>query len=465
MKPADITILSVSSRTNYLSGKTDNPKIKVLKDSLEILNDELIIIQMRRETFVKEKDLLFKNQSIGGTENGVKVEEIEKSADFFRARSNQINEEIFKINKREINITETKIRLNRQLSELNAQYNPPSSEIEVSLMSPKAGKIVFDIRYMVFACGWAPKYDIRVEGVDKPVNLVYRANLFNNSGVDWTDVKLKLSTAEPGKSASKPMLQKWALNYASDVSRADVYNEINFDQRMTIDEDLANNGPVGYQSVQVDELAAEFEIKTPYTILSDSKTYTVEVNDFTLPAIYESYCVPKLDRDAFLLARFSDWSQLNLVSGNASVYYNGTYIGESLINTASVADTMSVSLGRDRKIVVKRAQKMEDYKRQVVGNSIKETYMFEIIVRNNRKTPVKITVHDQIPVSQNNDINVNIIELSGATLDELSGMLTWVLVINPGETKQLLLSYSVKYPKNKQVNKKQYRSVNSPRFL
>ncbi|PLW93696.1 MAG: hypothetical protein C0592_05255 [Marinilabiliales bacterium] len=465
VEPADVTILSVSSRTNYLSGKSDNSQIKLLKDSLEMLNDELTLIQFERETYTKEKDLLFKNQSIGGTENGVAVEEIEKSADFFRARSTEINELLFKINKREANINEQIARISRQLSELNAQYNPPSSEIEVSLMSPRAGKLNFDISYMVFGCGWAPKYDVRVEGVSHPVNLIYRANLFNNSGVDWNDVKLKLSTAEPGKSASKPVLTKWSLNYASDVQDYSVHNELNMDQRITVDEDMEGNGPVGYETVQVDELAAEFEIKTPYTILSDSKTYTVDVNEFDLPATYESYCVPKMDRDAFLLARFTNWSQLNLVSGNASVYFAGTYIGQTMINTASVADTMSVSLGRDRKIIVKRTQKMEESKRQVVGGSMKETFMYEIIIRNNREAAVKITVQDQVPVSQNNDIDVDILEISGAKHDELSGILTWVLTIPPGETKSLILSYSIKYPKNMNVNKKRYRSVQNPKFF
>lgn len=464
IEPADVTILSVSSRTNYLSGRTDNTQIKMLKDSLELLNDELTIMQFQRETFTKEKDLLFKNQSIGGTENGVKVDEIERSADFFRARSNQINEEVFKINKREANINEQKVRISRQLSELNAQYNPPSSEIEVSIMSPRGGNLIFDISYMVFGCGWAPKYDVRVEGVAHPVHLVYRANLFNNSGVDWNDVKLKLSTAEPGKSASKPILTKWSLNYASDVNEYTVSNELDRNQRITVDEDMKGVGPAGYETVQVEELAAEFVINTPYTILSDSKTYTVDVNEFDLPATYESYCVPKIDRDAFLLARFTNWSQLNLVSGNASVYFAGTYIGQTIINTATVADTMSVSLGRDRKIVVKRTQKMEDSKRQIVGGSIKETFMYEIIIRNNREAPVKITVQDQVPVSQNNDIDVDVIEISGAKLDELSGILTWALTIGAGETKSLILSYSIKYPKNMNVNKKRYRSVQNPRF-
>lgn len=462
--PVDVTILSVSNRTNYLSGKSDNAKIKSLKDSLEMLSDELILIQMQRETFVKEKDLLFKNQSIGGTENGVLVGEIERSADFFRARSNEINEQIFYINKREVKINEQKNRISNQLSELNAQYNPPSSEIEISLVSPRSGKLNFSISYMVYGCGWAPKYDVRVQSVAHPVHLIYRANLFNNSGVDWSDVKLKLSTAEPGKSASKPILTKWSLNYASDVNEYTVSNELDRNQRITVDEDKEGNGPAGYEIVQVEELAAEFVIETPYTILSDSKTYTVDVNEFDLPATYESYCVPKMDRDAFLLARFTNWSQLNLVSGNAAVYFGGTYIGQTLINTATVADTMSVSLGRDSKIVVKRTQKMEDSKRQVVGGSIKETFMYEIIIRNNREAPVKITVQDQVPVSQNNDIDVDIIEISGATHDELSGILTWVLTIGAGETKSLTLSYSIKYPKNMNVNKKQYRSINAPSF-
>lgn len=462
--PGDITILSVSSRTNYLNGASDNRQIQLLKDSVELINDKLILIAYQRETYTKEKDLLFKNQSIGGTENGVKVDEIERSADFFRQRSNEINELLFQITKQERQLTETLERLNRQLQSLNAQYNPPSSEIEITLMSPRAGSAKLNFSYMVYGCGWAPKYDIRVGGLDKPIQLIYRANLFNNSGVDWTDVMIKLSTADPGKGAQKPTLDKWALNYTYDMESNELLNVVNAEQRAEVTKEEEGQGPAGYVNLEVAELASEFEILIPYTILSDSKAYTVDVGSYELPAKFESYCAPKIDRDAFLVARITEWNQLNLVTGNVSVYFNGTFIGQSIINTATVADTMSISLGRDQKIMVKRTQRMEDSKSQVVGNSIKETFMYEMLIRNNRESSVTITIQDQVPVSQNSDISVDVINISGGLLDPLSGIVTWKITLAPGETKQLLLSYSIKYPKNQQINKRQFRSVSSPKF-
>ncbi len=461
----DATILSVSSRTNYLSVQNDNKQIGQLKDSVELIRDQLSRIAMSRETYVKEKDLLFKNQSIGGTENGVKVEEIQRSADFFRQRSNEINDLMFDLNKKEARLRETMSRLEQELSELNAQYNPPSSEIEIIVMNQREGQVGFDFSYMVNGCGWAPKYDIRASGNDKPIQLVYRANLFNNSGVDWNDVKLTLSTAEPGKSANKPTLDKWALNYGSDVNDGFVSNELNMDQRVTINHQQAPAGAIaGYETIRVDELSQEFEIAVPYTILSDSKAYTVEVNSFDLPAIFEYSAVPKMDRDAFLVARITDWNKLNLVSGHASIFYAGTYVGQSFINTATVADTMTISLGRDKRIVIKRVEKMEESKTQVVGSSVKETFMYEIVLRNNKETAVSITIQDQVPVSQNSDITVETISVSGGVIEPLSGIITWKLTLQPGETKSLILHYSIKYPKNQKIERKRVRSINCPSF-
>lgn len=460
----DATILSVSSRTNYLSVQNDNKQIGQLKDSVELIRDQLSRIAMSRETYVKEKDLLFKNQSIGGTENGVKVEEIQRSADFFRQRSNEINDLMFDLNKKEARLRETMSRLEQELSELNAQYNPPSSEIEIIVMNQREGQVGFDFSYMVNGCGWAPKYDIRASGNDKPIQLIYRANLFNNSGVDWNDVKITLSTAEPGKSANKPTLDKWALNYGYDVNDGFVSNELNMDQRVTINQQAPAGAIAGYETIRVDELSQEFEIAVPYTILSDSKAYTVEVNSFELPAIFEYSAVPKMDRDAFLVARITDWNKLNLVSGHASIFYAGTYVGQSFINTATVADTMTISLGRDKRIVMKRVEKMEESKTQVVGSSVKETFMYEIVLRNNKETAVSITIQDQVPVSQNNDITVETISVSGGVIEPLSGIITWKLTLQPGETKSLILHYSIKYPKNQKIERKRVRSINCPSF-
>jgi uncharacterized protein (TIGR02231 family) len=214
----------------------------------------------------------------------------------------------------------------------------------------------------------------------------------------------------------------------------------------------------------VSELSAEFDIPVPYSILSDSKPYTVDVTTYDIPAKYEHFAIPKIDEDAFLVAKITGWNERNLISGEANIYFNGTYLGQSFINTNDIEDTLLVSLGRDKKVSLNRVKRVNSYERHIVGNSIKETFLFETTIKNNRESVVNIEVQDQVPVSQDNSIDVDVIETSMASLDKFSGRLTWKLKLAPGESQKLVLSYSIKYPKGYKTKAKKYRTVSAPSF-
>jgi uncharacterized protein (TIGR02231 family) len=211
-------------------------------------------------------------------------------------------------------------------------------------------------------------------------------------------------------------------------------------------------------------LSAEFEIELPYTILSDGKPYVVDVTSFTLPATYMHYAVPKQDADAFLMAKVVGWNTLNLVSGKASVYFAGAYLGQSFINTASVDDTLSLSLGRDKRVALSRKQKSELSKRQLLGNNEKETFYFETTVRNNRDKEINVLLEDQLPISSDGEIEVAMLEISGAELEKNTGKLSWNMKLAPGESKTITLGYSIKTPKSMQVAKRKYRTISAPSF-
>lgn len=469
--PKDITILSVNSKTNYLVKKVDNPNIKMLRDSSESITDQLTMIANERETLQKEKDLLFKNEAIGGTQKGILVEEIEAAADFFRDRNNEINKLVFQLQKKEKKLTAELGNINKQLSELNAVFNPPSSEITVVVISNKEEQAVFEFKYIVDGAGWAPKYDIRTEGIDKPITLVYRAVLFNNCGLDWKDVKLKLSTADPKQGAEKPTLDSWTLSNENNIRNSNYEEDIavnglrNNPYQKGKPFNATDTSKVKFQKIEVSELSAEFDIPTPYTIISDSKPYTVDVTSYEIPAKYEHFAIPKMDDDAFLVAKITGWNERNLISGQANIYFNGTYLGQSFVNTNDIEDTLMVSLGRDKKVAVNRVKRVNSYERHIVGNSVKETFLYETTIKNNRESVVNIEVQDQIPVSQDNSIDVTVVEITAGNLDKLSGKLNWKLKLAPGETQKIILSYSVKYPKNyKQPAKKKYRTISAPSF-
>ena len=191
----------------------------------------------------------------------------------------------------------------------------------------------------------------------------------------------------------------------------------------------------------------EYTIDIPYTIPSDGEDYSIKMKDVSIPVNYIYHAVPKLDEDAFLTAELTGWAALNLLPGKSNIYYQGTYIGESKIETEKASDTLSISLGRDRNIVVKREGNKELFDKRVVGNYIKETVGWNITVRNNKDAKINIVIEDQFPISERKSIEVDRLDYSGAKLNDKTGKLLWEIELNANEKKDLKFNYLVKYPK------------------
>lgn len=468
----NVVFQSVSIRNNYLKEQAPNAKIAELQEKLASVEEKLATLRAEKGVYAKERDMLFRNEAIGGTANNVPIAEIEKAADFFRKRNNEINAFLLKADAEERKLVKEQTNYSAQLSELNAKTNPPTSEVTVVLDAKVRGNATFTLKYLVRNAGWAPKYDVRAENAVDPVKLDYHANVFNKSGLDWTEVLMILSTSEPLQGAEKPTLETWDI--AESTKRVAGVQK-NLEAVMIMDvksnrsdylkkEDKDGEGVVAFQQVAVQELSAEFEIELPYTILSDGKPYVVDVTSFTLPATYMHYAVPKQDADAFLMAKVVGWNTLNLVSGKASVYFAGAYLGQSFINTASVDDTLSLSLGRDKRVALSRKKQSELSKRQLLGNNEKETFYFETTVRNNRDKEINVLLEDQLPISSDGQIEVAMLEISGAVLEKNTGKLSWNIKLAPGESKTVTLGYSIKTPKSMQVSKAKFRTIACPSF-
>ena len=161
--------------------------------------------------------------------------------------------------------------------------------------------------------------------------------------------------------------------------------------------------------------------------------------------------MPKLSQLAFLTANITDWAKLSLQTGEATLYFENSFVGKSILNVNQLKDTLTISLGTDNSILIKREKRKDFTSQKVIGANRTYTYSYLITLRNNKLNPVKITLHDQIPVSSNSSITVDPIDLSGGRLDEQTGEIKWDLEMKPQETKQVVLTYSVKYPKDKTV--------------
>jgi len=202
---------------------------------------------------------------------------------------------------------------------------------------------------------------------------------------------------------------------------------------------------------QVGETTITFDVAIPYTIESDGKIQTIEIQRTTIPAEYKYMTVPKLFPHAYLTGNISNWAEQSLQSGEATLYFENTFVGKSSLNVNQLSDTLTISLGTDNSILVKREKRQDYTSKRVIGTNKTETYSFLITIRNNKPNPINITVNDQIPISSNSGITVEAVELTGGRHNQQTGEIKWDLAVKPQETRKIVLTYSVKYPKDKTV--------------
>jgi len=455
-------VLGISHRQNFLSDLNMPGTLKLLKDSTDYLQRQVSLEQSQKEILNKEEQMLLSNQKIGGANQNVTVAELKAMADFYRSRLGDIVISRMRQDERIKKISERLSKLQRQINEQSELYNRNTSEIVISVAAEVAVNAVLEINYVVANAGWYPIYDLRAINTKKPVQLSYKANVYQGTGEEWKNVKLKLSTANLNLGGLKPELSTWYLDFYYPVSRAlrgkvsgimSSAAPVMEDKKMEeqeMDAPVAESVADYVQTIQT-TLNTEFEISLPYTVRSSSKPTLVDIRNYEMKADYSYSVAPKLDPDAFLIAKATGWEEFNLLPGEANVFFEGTFVGKSFIDPNSIRDTLSVSLGRDKRIVVKREKLKDLTSRKLMGANQKESYAYEISVRNTKSETIKITLEDQVPIAQNTQIEVSIIDTGGARYNKDNGKLIWELTLAPNEGKNVTYKYEVKYPKDRQV--------------
>ncbi len=542
IKGADrFKILSVRHESNYMKELASSEKVKQLEGQLEKLDIQLEDVNTEISVLNEKVKFLQKNQHIVSKENGISPAHLKEITTYYASEmlSTRKNVSVLRRQKQKLNIERNK--LSRQLSSLKAKNKLPSSEVIVSVSSDLPQKIKLSISYFVSHAGWSPSYDVRVTNTKKPLEVVHKANIWQNTGVEWENVKLTLSNANPFKSGQLRELNPHFLKFYQPV----VYykqkkrhnkkfdnqmNEADLSQMLqgkvagvaiqeqklsepvqihvrgansvSAGEDLlyivdgvpvgtdpnispdqienievlkdaaqssiygsrANNGVVLITTKQrlkttksalanvTNDTKVEFVIQTPYSIPTGSKKITVEMKTDQVPAKYLYKTVPKVEEEAFLFARIPEWEQVGLLSGDMNLYVGNTYVGQSKLDVKAVMDTLDISIGREKNIVVKRKAQNDFNSNQLIGSKRKAERSWEISIRNLKNEEVEVDLFDQIPVSTEKSINLEHIELSGAKLNSKTGELKWKIKLKPRDTKKFIVRYSVKYPKDKQIN-------------
>lgn len=542
----EFTILSVKHELDFLNEQVKQKRVEDLRAQQKSIKDKIDLQNSLSSVYQEEENMLVKNQVISGQNTGLDIIKLKQALDFQTERLTALKKKQQDNNAQISALTTELLKYNQQIADINKGGTTATSNILVTVSSKASLQTEFKLSYVVHNASWFPTYDIRAKNVNSPISISYKANVSQQSGEDWKNIKLTLSTGNPSVSGSKPELNPYYLNYGmyykapdGSVTRVDgkligsndglpipgatvrikgtsigtvtdtngdysiqlpnnaqmlVFSFVGYiTQEIPISSGIINvrlkpsstslNEVVvaGYETqrksdvmaseavVQIRGIASgvtttipiavnktenqtniEFNIANPYSVPADGKQYTVEINQLDLNASYQYAVAPKLSTDVFLTAKLTDWNKYNFLSGEANLFFEGTFIGKSLINTDATADTLNLSLGADKNIVVTRTVKNLT-ERQSLGSNKKDTRDWQIEVKNRKNQSVNLLVEDQVPVSQNSSIEVEAQELSGGQLDKGTGKVIWSLPLKAQDDKKIELKYQVKYPKNQVV--------------
>jgi TonB-dependent SusC/RagA subfamily outer membrane receptor len=514
------TILNVQLRNDYLNELEKNKEIVDLNASIQQYSDKI----EDEETWIKilnEKlEFLKSNQNVTGKEQTINPEVFKSLNMIYGDNIEKFSLEVLKRQRFIKDYTQEVDKLKNQLNSLNSKNDLPSGIITVMVDSRQVQSSTIKLTYLVDNASWYPSFDIRFLNSNKPLSISYKANIRQNTGVDWKNVDLKLSTAKTNISAQIPTLNTNYLQFyypeivnnlqgkvsgisisnnsgytgvspemkirgnsstlnnsplyivdgvpqtdissidPSDIDKMDVlkdasstaiYGSRGANGVILVTTHHQNNSNVPLTTTYKNETSNEYTVDAQQTINSDNKLNTITFRETELTATYEYQAIPKLSKNVYLIAKIDDWYKADLMDGEANIYLENSFVGKSKINTQQFTDTLDISFGIDNNISVNR-EKIKDFSEsQFIGSMKKETFAWKLTLRNNKTYPVKAKLFDQVPVSSVKDIQVEILELSGGNMNPNTGKVQWSLELNPNETKQMILKYSVKYPKDKTV--------------
>lgn len=620
-----VSILSINYGINFLSKRDHTRDIENLKDQMDLLKDKIQLESDLISGYNEELTILQSNRQLGNDNHVVNLEKVQQFAAYYRKQTTSIKGKIYEANKKIESYEKDIKKIKLQFKELNADDKLETGEIKVTFNSEKATNITVMLKYNVDNAGWIPFYDLKAEKVNNPLQLSYRAHVYQNTGTDWNDVALTLSTSDPNTNNIKPDVNTKYLNfvnryytphkatshynykynplvktvsgtvldesghplpgvnvivegtskgtttdfdgnyslnigdgeklqfsfvgYGSEILpihsstmnvnlnpdnhldevvvsayRSNKRPNASFKQLLEgkiaglktttntqinlrgvaslsgnleplfvidgviIDESdfrglnenqiesinvlkgsealnvYGNRGSNGVVVITTKDTTSNgdiieegiantrFEIQKSYSIQSDGDVTVIDIDTYFVPAQYQYFAAPVLNENVFLTAKFDNWEHYNLLPGEANIYFEGSYSGKTNINPYATTDSLTVSLGVDPNVIVKRNQLNNFKKTNLIGSNKIVINAYEIEVKNNKSTDIDLILMDRIPISQNKDIKIYDLDTGNSNYDDKKGLLEWKINLSNKQTKQYKFSYTVKFPKYSHIN-------------
>lgn len=467
---AQVSILDVTARAAHVDF-TPNERVKVIEDELRALAKQRRVLDDRKALLAAQENSLGKLEAAAtsaptkDSAPRLTIEESAKLLQFLETQRERLATDRQKLETQQEDLTASVGAVQRTLGELRGAGGRTYKHVTVRLDVTQAGKLDLALGYTVPSASWTPGYDARVGTADKTVILAYYGVVRQSTGEDWKDVALTLSTARPALGGMMPRLEAWRLGrdsrpiaYSLPSIGSSVQNNVmgghtignSFMSANVAPKPLERTDTVVSAAVEPGTTGQAFKIAAPASILSDGSTQRVPISTAGMTAGFEYLTTPKLQANAFLVARAANSSGFPLLTGSMSVFLDGTFVATSALRTVMPGESFDLALGVDEAIAVKH-QRLRRFVENTgfSGSGQRITYEFLITIKNNKKTPERLRVADQIPLSDNDKIVVKQLAPDAREIKPTAeGLLKWTLDLQPGEKRELSVKFSIDHPRD-----------------
>jgi uncharacterized protein (TIGR02231 family) len=457
---ATLTIEGIDIRNQFLATSA-LPRTQELQNQLRGLEDQKQSLSAT-EGVLEEKRAFFRNLAAGlgkGEKDTVNVDEIKKLYTYYGDELSSVAENILSVERSQAKLEPEIDRVKRELEALSSGQQKSQRAVLVSVNAATSAKAEFTLSYVIGNASWAPSYDARVDSTTGKIQLLYNALIRQKTTEDWTDVHLVLSTAQPGRNGTMPDLEPAFVDFkipepmpmaAARASNLHAPAEVP-PQAGKLSVESTN----AQATVQTTGLAVAYDVQLPVVIPADGQPHRTNVTVINLQGAPEYVTTPKLDPGVFLRVHLVNTSPALLLPGPVSVFRDGEFTGRIALSLLPAGGEFDLYVGQDDSIKAERKETV--HKRSETGILNKRTIedrTYQISIQNFRANPIRLLMYDQLPVSKTADIIVNQGKFSDnpATIDKNSGKLSWNIELGPKTKKIIEFSYSVEWPKDKEID-------------
>ena len=443
----DAVLQDVRLETTYLQ-KGDAKRINTVLEKLNAIKDDITGKQNEIASINSVLEYI-KKGSTSPFSIKMTAAEMNSILQLIEQYSNQSYIKIAKLQQALQKLNQEKERLEKELALLKA--NEASKTLKLTVYNTGNNNATVLLQYITGNAGWDMEYDMRTDTEKSTTDITCNALVAQNTGEDWNNVAVELSTAKPFVATQLPQLNPWYL----DIYRPVYYKE-SAKSMAVQDEDALSRAPSPEEmpEIQQEAIAISFLVKGHKTIPSDGNRYKLAIASSVTGCTLRYTTIPKILAYIMLEGEFVNPFDFPLQSGSVTVYLDGKYVNSFSLNKIYVPkETVTIGLGVDESIAVERklVSKKTEYK-GIVNKTKRIEYVYSITLNNGKKRDITVTVQDTIPVSQNEKIEVILVnkDTIGATIDN-QGKVTWNVVLGSNQKKELKVHFTVEYPDNVQI--------------